>query len=498
MIFIQIIMFVITILGLLYCKRYSGEWIKDLDVKEHKLYPLYPLADGFLNKFSLYHILNRNESITNSLKALHITGKAEMIVKIYWCKKAAMVIITLLAFQFLSLMVQLQAISNSVIIEDKYIMRPEQGEGKKEVELRAAMKDMENLESFYEIILDIEERVYTRDELKIIFEKAIQHLDSQVLGSNKAANKITEKLNFLTTIPGSGITVSWKPEKAYIKSDGSIVNDDIDKDGITTEVTAILSYGDINTEHHYWFHILPKAHNKKELFQKELMEEISRVSEDTKEDRHLELPTSIKQYQIFWSEIKKNNESTLFLFGLVVSIFVWYLEDKDLEKRMNKRKAQILIDYPEIVNKFTLLVNAGMTIKQAWYKIAEDYNVQVTAKNISKKARDKRYAYEEMIATVRELKLGVPESVAYDQYGRRVGAIPYIKFTSLMTQNLKKGNKGFTEQLTKEALEAFINRKEVAKRLGEEAGTKLLAPMMIMLLIVFMIILIPAFMSFGS
>jgi hypothetical protein len=71
-----------------------------------------------------------------------------------------------------------------------------------------------------------------------------------------------------------------------------------------------------------------------------------------------------------------------------------------------------------------------------------------------------------------------------------------MKFGSLISQNLKKGNKGLSELLGKEAREAFEERKEIAKRLGEEAGTKLLAPMMIMLLIVFMIILIPAFLSF--
>ena len=33
----------------------------------------------------------------------------------------------------------------------------------------------------------------------------------------------------------------------------------------------------------------------------------------------------------------------------------------------------MLLDYPEIINKFNLLINAGMTIRQAWSKITEDY-----------------------------------------------------------------------------------------------------------------------------
>jgi hypothetical protein len=72
-----------------------------------------------------------------------------------------------------------------------------------------------------------------------------------------------------------------------------------------------------------------------------------------------------------------------------------------------------------------------------------------------------------------------------------------MKFSTLIAQNLKKGNSGLCELLGREAVEAFESRKETAKRLGEEAGVKLLGPMMIMLIIVFMIILIPAFLSFA-
>ena len=47
-----------------------------------------------------------------------------------------------------------------------------------------------------------------------------------------------------------------------------------------------------------------------------------------------------------------------------------------------------------------------------------------------------------------------------------------------------------------EAVESFEERKELAKRIGEEAGTKLLFPMILMLLIVLVIVIVPAFLSF--
>ena len=49
--------------------------------------------------------------------------------------------------------------------------------------------------------------------------------------------------------------------------------------------------------------------------------------------------------------------------------------------------------------------------------------------------------------------------------------------------------------LGREAEEAFEDRKNLAKKLGEEAGTKMMIPMFLMLIIVFAIVIIPAFFS---
>ncbi len=152
----------------------------------------------------------------------------------------------------------------------------------------------------------------------------------------------------------------------------------------------------------------------------------------------------------------------------------------------------MLLDYPELISKFNLLINAGMTVKQAWTKITDDYK-----RRLEETSAPKRYAYEEMIFTKHELELGVSEIIAYESFGRRTGLTPYMKFSTLIAQNLKKGSKGLSELLGREATEAYEDRKETAKRLGEEAGTKLLGPMIMMLIIVFILILVPAFISFG-
>ena len=90
---------------------------------------------------------------------------------------------------------------------------------------------------------------------------------------------------------------------------------------------------------------------------------------------------------------------------------------------------------------------------------------------------------------------GMTNMMALEHFGQRAKLIPYLKFSTLLSQNLRKGTKGLLDILEHEALDAFESRKQATKQLAEEAGTKLLAPMMIMLVLVMVIIMAPAMMS---
>ena len=146
------------------------------------------------------------------------------------------------------------------------------------------------------------------------------------------------------------------------------------------------------------------------------------------------------------------------------------------------------MDYPEIVNKLALYMGAGMTIRNAFIKMGEDY------KKYRKERR--RYVYEEILITCNELQSGRSEMDAYDHFGKRCQDSVYMKLCTLLTQNIRKGSNDLLHMLRQEADNAFAERKSLAKKLGEEAGTKLLFPMIMMLCIVMVIIMIPAYFSF--
>lgn len=144
------------------------------------------------------------------------------------------------------------------------------------------------------------------------------------------------------------------------------------------------------------------------------------------------------------------------------------------QEEQKKRKILLELEYPDLVSKLALLLGAGMTLQGAFRKIAGAYGQKRTQNKTAEMP-----AYEEMLVACRQMESGVGEQRAYEHFGERCGVASYRKLAGILTQNLQKGTRGITVLLEQEAQNAFEERKHAAKRYGEEAGTKLLFPMML-------------------
>ncbi|HEX3076809.1 MAG TPA: hypothetical protein VHQ24_08105, partial [Lachnospiraceae bacterium] len=204
----------------------------------------------------------------------------------------------------------------------------------------------------------------------------------------------------------------------------------------------------------------------------------------------LELPRTLDGKEISYKENKEATSEMIFFLGIISAILIVFLSFTQLDRKRKDREMELMMSYPDMINKVILLLGAGMTIRNVWGKISGEYK-----EKLERRKEGERYVYEEMLVTWNEMCNGRSELDAYDAFGKRVKLKPYLKFSSLLVQNAKKGTTDLLHSLEYEAIEAFEVRKETAKRLGEEAGTKLLAPMMLMLFIVLMIIIVPAFLS---
>jgi tight adherence protein C len=467
-------------------KRYDIESIQELDDKVHPLKKMYPLGLYLCDKTPLKGLLDKIIYIDDSLKALHVGEPLNQVKRIYICKKVVLTVVILLLTNLFALGYAIK--EENIIFNGSYIKRPGENEGSKSITLDVLVSEDNGPILEEEITLEVKEAEYDTQELERKFAYGKQYIDKKVLGNNVNADEIRTNLNFVTGIPETKIRVSWETNNIkLIDKDGTVYNKSLLNSELV-EVTATLSYKDTKELYTMFFKVFPKEYTKEELVRIRLQEILREEDINSKKETVFKLPNSIDEQKVTWAEKEDHTTAILFIFGTLAGVLIFIIMDQNLISLVDKRNKEMLMDYPEIINKFTLLVGAGMSLSNAWIKIAKDYKEKIAKK---------RFAYEEINITASELMLGTSEVIAYERFGRRVKLLPYLRFSSLIAQNVKKGSGELLNQLELEAAEAFEERKELAKRLGEEAATKLLIPMVLMLLIVLSIIMVPVMLSFG-
>lgn len=366
----------------------------------------------------------------------------------------------------------------------KILQRNPHGQGDSSAQLRASIGEDEE-----EFSVTVSEQEYTEEELDAVFQEASEDLEKMILGENESLDEVRDDLELISEIPETGISVSWEIDNYEVMDlQGNLISENLTDDGTLVKLSASLLYGERQAVHEFYAKVYPTMISRAERQMSDLKEEIARADEETASEDHLVLPNQINGERVEWSYTADTRAFAILILGAGTAAMICVSKDQSGKEEEKRRIRQMKTDYPQIINKFNLYIGAGMTIRRAWSCIADDYEKK-------RERYGKRVAYEEMIYTLHEIQGGAPEGECYEKYGNRCGISRYRKFGTMLSQNLRKGSRGITDLLEREAEEAFEDRKNMAKKLGEEAGTKLMIPMFIMLAVVFVIVTVPAFFS---
>ena len=221
---------------------------------------------------------------------------------------------------------------------------------------------------------------------------------------------------------------------------------------------------------------------------KELEEAIVNYNLEKNDPDYYYLPEKWKGKHLEWEKPGNNMGNLVAFLFLITGTVLFLIKQREGQAVLVKRQEELLMDYPGLIMKFTLLVQAGMTVRKIFQKMAFDYQ--------RKQGKRKRTAYEEILILCHEMDSGVSEMEAYRRFGERCGQVKYKTFATMLIQNLQKGSRQLADMLEKESMEAWDERKRKARVLGEAAATKLLVPMILMLLVVMAVIMIPACLAF--
>lgn len=333
-----------------------------------------------------------------------------------------------------------------------------------------------------EVNLTVNPKIPDETELNKMFEDIYENILTKIMGGNNSLSEVTENLDF-TYNTESGITIQYFLDDYSVINGFGEVNNKSLQSPEKVDISVELRYEDKYKTYKVPVVVLPKQITEEEQINTELNNRIN--SEDTDSD-YVKLPEEVNGKKVKFYEKKKKILPYFFAMFLIIAFLIYYYKIYNPKITKEKRDKLLISDYPEIVSKLSLLMGAGMSTYNALIKITEDY----------KKTGKTKPAYELLSECLNRISSGITETDAYMEFGKRCNVMCYIKLGNLLAQNISKGTDNIFQLLKEETEKAFEDRKALAKKLGEEAGTKLLLPMTMMLSVVLIIIVIPAFMSF--
>ncbi len=168
----------------------------------------------------------------------------------------------------------------------------------------------------------------------------------------------------------------------------------------------------------------------------------------------------------------------MLVLGAAVSVLLIRYLQKDINDKLEERREELMLDLPQVLSKMALLVNSGMTMREAWVKVS---------------TTGERSLYQEMRVASQEMANGTSDLEAFRNFADRCSVKQIRKFTSTLVQNMEKGNSELAYFLAEMSTEMWEEKKNMVKQKGETAGTKLLIPIGMIFVGVLILIIVPVF-----
>lgn len=384
--------------------------------------------------------------------------------------------IILLIF-LIAAVIYLRSGKESVLVNNT-VIREDYGGKKQSVAIEAEIEESGR----NEIEIDILNRQYSEDELNSLYDELYPVLISMMLGHNESGRCIMGDLNFIESLDGYPFEFTWRVlDKGAIDENGKLI---AHEDG-STIVFLYASCDEWEKEDSLELYYKATRLSASQTLAEQLLQNVKEIEEESRTKESFELPTTINGKNIKYRDPSAKREPIVFLLALVASVAIIYGSMADKKKKEKERNTLLLKEYSMVIQKMVMYLSAGVSLRNVWSKVYED----------SKEFGKSNPIYEEMGITLNELRNGVSEPKAYLSFSKRIGMPAITRFTTLLIQNLKKGSTNLSELLSEEAYQAFETRKRIARTKGEETGTLLLIPMILIMIVIMVIIMVPALWS---
>lgn len=347
------------------------------------------------------------------------------------------------------------------------------------------------------LTLSVSPRNYSDEELNQLFERSFQEAWELVLGENEAYTDIKRPLHILRELPNSPVEVNlWWEEDNYINEEGELLADSFE-DGTPLQLYLELSYQNEKRQQQMPIILRKPVYTKKELVLQKIKDTLSSLESKDRVTENVAIPSSLYGASITMEETKQPLFPFL-LASVLLPVLLWLKRWQDEQEQKTMRSRQLKEDYPKLLYKMVLYMGAGITMKGCFEAICREWSGEWEEDHSDKhlKKNQPRYLQMEIYALVQQLSMGIPELTCYEEWGKQLNEPQYLKLTNIIMKNLSKGSEKLLSTMKQERSLALREHREQVKKRGEEASTKLLFPMLLLLMTAMLIVLVPAFFQF--
>ena len=319
---------------------------------------------------------------------------------------------------------------------------------------------------------------YTVEEFYEKSEKLFCDFETELVGDNEDLLHIRGDIH-IPENPENVFEITWMSDSPNILTSTGKVNTDEIEDKAFVTLTVNIEYGELSTSHEYRLGI--EGSKKKTVI--ELVEgELYDLEQENRNQREILIPEDLSGVKISLEQEKNNTSVYIFLLGTLFCITLAFGKAAGLKQDIRNRDRKLMDLYPWFVNSLWLTLGAGLTVKSGIKQLIAE------GENGNPLVLELEYA-------VNQIDSGLDEAIVYEDLGRRIGLNAYAGLMHQLSRNLKIGTKDLLGLMENELTAAMEIRKENAKRKGEEASTKLLFPMIVLLLIVMLMTVTPVLIS---
>jgi hypothetical protein len=334
-----------------------------------------------------------------------------------------------------------------------------------------------------EYALNVAPVEYTEEEFLARADEVYAELSESILGDNCDVEHISSDLCLSEYDKNGLIHLSWSSgQPEILSSDGRLDNLSM-SEGMAVKLEVVMNYLEFEKTYFYEVYVEPAIDEGADTGIAAAKTYVEKLETDGRNEREIELPSEVSGVSISLKEEQDYTQPKVIFLGICICVLCVGMRYFNLKEKADKVDAELGTAYVGFTESFVLLIESGMTVKKAVVHLA---GRPYTCKKLS----------DELKYAVNMIETGYDEAYAYEQLGQRLALPEYVRLFNYISQNIRKGNSNLKAVLNNCAYEAVQTGRENIKKNGEKTSTKLLFPMVLLLMAVMLIIIVPALISF--